>query len=90
MTEKKEYYDKCAGEIDRFFRGLFDDCGDGSTALVAIETVAFRATGLFAKAVEALPPKKRTSAKIEYMANISEILVKGIERFVAENKEEKE
>ena len=92
MMEKKnkEYYAKCARKIDKLFGELFDDCGDGRAALVVIETVAYRATALFAKAVEAMPPKKRTSMKIEYMADMSEILIKGIERFVAENKEEKE
>lgn len=92
MTEKKikDYCYKRVRKIDDLISELFDECEDERAALIVIETVAYQATGLFAQAVEALPPKKRTSMKVEYMASISEILVKGLDVFLAEKKKKEE
>lgn len=80
MTKKvdKDYYHKRVKRINRLLSELTNDCGDGVTNLVAIESVAYRTTALFTKMVSVNPPEKLAEMKRCYIENISEILRSGL------------
>ena len=80
MTRKvdKGYYHKRVKRISKLLSELTTDCGDGVTNLVAIESVAYRATALFTKRISVNPPEKLAEMKRYYIENISEILRDGL------------
>ena len=80
MTRKvdKDYYHKRVKRISKLLSELTTDCGDGVTNLVAIESVAYRATALFTKRISVNPPEKLAEMKRYYIENISGILRDGL------------
>lgn len=90
MTRKvdKDYYHKRVKRISKLLSELTTDCGDGVTALVAIESVAYRATALFAQMISVNPPEKLAEMKRYYIENISEVLRDGLNAPLTDKKAE--
>ena len=90
MTKKvdKDYYHKRVKRIIKLLSELTTDCGDAVTNIVAIESVAYRATALFTKMISVNPPEKLAEMKRYYIENISEILHDGLNTPLTDKKAE--
>lgn len=90
MTKKvdKDYCHKRVKRISKLLSELTADCRDGVTNLVAIESVAYRATALFTQMISVNHPEKLAEMKRYYIENISEILRDGLNAPLTDKKAE--